>query len=63
MRLKFCTGSIVIGFITTRFSWFQDKGLDALFFHVTKGLVIEVDVMSVGENYLIVDRGGDTYSV
>ena len=48
--------------VITRVTYFQDKELDVLILHVTKGVVIEVAVMSIKEMHFIADRGGFTYS-
>ena len=40
---------------------YQDEGLDVLVLNMYKCKVIKVAVMSIEENYLIVDRGGAVY--
>ena len=40
---------------------FQDEGLDVLVIHMYKCMIIKVAVMSIEENYFIVDRGGTSY--
>ena len=62
MRLHFLLGTIIIGLVISIVACFQGKGLDIFSLHVMKCVVVKVAVMSIEENFLIVDSGGATYS-
>ena len=48
---------VFIGLGVARVAWFQGEGLDVVVPHLTKGAVIEVDIMFTKENYSIGDIG------
>ena len=59
-RLHFGIWAIIIGLVVDRVACFQDERLDVLVLQMYTCAVIKVAVMSIEENYLIVDRGGAT---
>ena len=47
--------------VLSRIACFQEKGLDILVPHVRNCAVFKLAIMSIEENYLIVDSGGAAY--
>ena len=51
--LLFFIGAIAVGVVIYIIAWFQDEEVDVLVLHITKGVFIEVVVVSIEGNYLI----------
>ena len=50
--LHFCIGTIVVGLVITGSTWLQDKGLDVLVNHVTKGTETKLNVANIKSKWL-----------
>ena len=52
---------IVIGMVVDGVTRFKYEGLDVFDFHLCQGALFEMTILSIEEEYLIVDRGGTVY--
>ena len=63
VRLQFGIWETIIGMVIDIVTCFQYEGLYVLGLNMYKYAVIKVSVVSIQENYYIVDRGGTAYGV
>ena len=59
--LQFRVRPVVIGLVVDGVTCLKYEGLDVFALCLCYGTIVEVNIVSIEEEYLIVDRGGNIY--